>query len=125
MSTKNIPISTPGVVLLPVHLQGQFTATVAAVCRLQLPFKAKVLGISVAARASGGSSPTLTVDVQDDGVSILETPVAVTAAEVTEAAVDADADVIADESELTVDLAIGGSSPTWDDIDVMLTLVRI
>ena len=31
---------------------------------------------------------------------------------------------LADESSITVDLAIGGSSPTWDDIAVLLTLRR-
>jgi len=123
MAIKNLGVATPGVLLLPFHLQGQFTGDVTAAARLKLPFKARVLGVSAAARASGGTSPTLTVDVKEGGTTILTAPVAVTAGAVAEASV-ADA-ALADEAELTVDLAIGGSSPTWDDIDVLITLVRV
>lgn len=122
--TVNIPISTPGVVLIPVHLDGQFTATTSAAVTIKLPFRAKVLGVSASARASGGTAPTLTVDVLDDAASILTAPVAVTAGTVTEAALDAAAAQIADESIVTIDLAITGTSPTWDDIDVLITVAR-
>ena len=120
--TPNLSVATPGVVLLPIHLQGQHTANVTAAARLKLPFPAKVLGVSAAARASGGTTPTLTVDVLDDGVSVLSAPITVTAGAVAEGAVAAA--TVADESLLTVNLAIGGSTPTWDDIDVLVTLVR-
>ena len=121
-ATPNVAVATPGVVLMPVHLQGQFTGDVTAVARLQLPFPALVLGVSAAARASGGTSPTLTVDVLDDGATILSAPVAVTAGAVAEGVVAAP--VIADESVVTIDLAITGTSPTWDDVDVLITLIR-
>ena len=32
--------------------------------------------------------------------------------------------VVADESVMTVDLTIGGTSPTWNDITVLVTCVR-
>ncbi|HEY9081337.1 hypothetical protein [Magnetovibrio sp.] len=121
-ATANVSVATPGVVLIPVHLDGQFTATTAAAARIKLPFKAKVLGVSASARASGGTTPTLTVDVQDDGTTILSAPVAVTAGAVAEATLASSQ--VADESVITIDLAIGGTSPTWDDIDVLLTVVR-
>ncbi|MBF0248038.1 MAG: hypothetical protein HQL36_08210 [Alphaproteobacteria bacterium] len=120
--TSNLSVSTPGVVLLPVHLQGQHTADVTAAARIKLPFPAKVLGVSAAARASGGTTPTLTVDVLDDGVSMLSAPIAVTAGAVAEGTVTSTA--VGDESVVTVNLAIGGTTPTWDDIDVLVTLVR-
>lgn len=120
--TPNLSVATPGVVLLPIHLQGQHTANVTSAARIKLPFPAKVLGVSASARASGGTTPTLTVDVLDDGVSMLSAPVTVTAGTVAEAIVAAAK--VADESLLTVNLAIGGSTPTWDDIDVLVTLVR-
>ena len=123
--TPNLSIAIPGVVLLPLHLPGQYTASVTAVARLKLPFAARVLGVSAAARDSGGTSPTLTVDIEDDGESILTSAVSVTEGAVAQAAIDAAKAVIADESELTVDLAITGTTPTWDDVDVLLTLVRI
>ena len=121
-ATQNLSVATPGVVLLPVHIQGQHTASVTAAARIKLPFPAKVLGVTAAARASGGTSPTLTVDVLDDGTSVLSAPISVTAGAVAEGTVTSTA--IADESVVTVNLAIGGTSPTWDDIDVLVTLVR-
>jgi hypothetical protein len=125
MSTKNIPISTPGVVLLPIHLAGDYGSSLTAVSRIKLPFKAKVLGASGSARASSGTDPTLTFDVKDDGTSILDAPKAITAGAVAEAAVDESKDDIADESVVTVDIAIGGTdTPTFTDIDILLTLAR-
>ena len=121
-ATGNVAAGTPGVVLLPFHLDGQFTADTTAVVRLRLPFKAHVLGVSASARASGGTTPTLTVNVKDDGTTILSAPIAVTAAAVSEGTVTAPS--IADESVITIDLVITGTSPTWDDVDVLITLFR-
>ena len=125
MTTPNLSIAIPGVVLLPLHLPGQYSASVTAVARLKLPFAARVLGVTAAARDSGGAAPTLTVDIEDDGTSILTEAVSVTEGEVTEADIDETKAVIGDESVLTVDLAITGADTTWDDVDVLITLVRI
>lgn len=123
MPTQTPGLSTPGVFPLPIHLAGQHTADRTAVSRIKLPFPAKILGVSVSARASGGTTPTLAVDVQAGGTTILSAPISVTAGAVAEGTVATD--TIADEAILTVDLAIGGTNPTWDDLDVLLTLVRI
>lgn len=125
MTTPNIAISTPGVLVLPIHLQGQFTESVTAAARIKLPFAAQVLGVSAAARDSGGTDPALAVDVEDDGTSILTEAVSVTKGQVAEASVDGAKALIADESVLTVDLTITGTTPTWDDVDVIITLVRV
>ena len=122
-ATANITPAISGVLVLPIHISGQVTATVANVVQFTLPFAAKVLGVSVTARASGGTSPTLTVMVEDDGVDILTGAISITAGTVSEGALIA-TPVIADESEITIDLVIGGSSPTWDDITVLTTLIR-
>lgn len=121
-ATQNYSVAIPGVVVVPLQLSGQYTATEVAVVRFALPFKARLVGASASARASGGTSPTLTVDVQDDAASVLSAPVAVTAGAVAEAVITAAA--IADESVITIDLAITGTSPTWDDITILLTFVR-
>lgn len=123
MSTANVAAAY-NLLLLPFHLAGQYAADVTAVARIKLPCPGKVLGVSASARASGGTTPTLTVDVLDDGTSILSSPVAVTAGSVAEATLDSTKTAIADESVLTVNLAITGTTPTWDDIDVLVTLVR-
>lgn len=120
-ATTNFPPSTP-VYVIPLQLAKQYTATTANVVRFAIPFKARLVGVSATARASGGTSPTLTVDVLEGGVSVLSAPIAVTAGTVAEGTVTDAA--LADEALITVSLAITGTSPTWDDITVLLTVVR-
>lgn len=121
-ATQNYSVAFPGVVTIPIQVSGQYTATTAAVARFKLPFAARVIGVSCSARASGGTSPTLTIDVNDDGTTILSGDVTVTAGSVSEGTISTAA--VADESVVTVDLTIGGTSPTWDDITVLITVVR-
>lgn len=121
-ATPNIGIATPGVFFVPIQLSGQVTADKTAAVKITLPFEAKVIGATATARASGGTTPTLAIDILDDGVTILSAPIAVTAGAVAEGTVSAP--VIADESVVTVNLDLGGTSPTWDDITITLTLAR-
>jgi len=123
MSTNVPSVATPGVQVIPIQISGQVTADTAGVARLKLPFAAKLLGVSAAARASGGTTPTLTVDLKAGASSLLSAPIAVTAGQVAEGAVATPA--IADETVLTVDLVITGTNPTWNDITVLLTVVRV
>lgn len=123
-AATNVPsVATPGVVLIPIEISGQRTADVAGVARIKLPFAAKLLGVSASARASGGTTPTLTVDVKVGANSLLSAPISVTAGSVAEGTVTTSA--IADETVLVVNLAITGTNPTWDDITVLLTVVRV
>ena len=103
-------------------LNRQYTSTTTNVVKFTLPYKAQLLGVSATARASGGTSPTLTVDVMEGGVTVLSAPISITAGTVAEGTVTDAA--LADEALMTVNLAIGGTSPTWDDITVTLTVVR-
>tara|TARA_R110002096_G_scaffold172484_6_gene346183 strand:- start:661 stop:1107 length:447 start_codon:yes stop_codon:yes gene_type:complete len=121
-ATQNYSTAVPGVVVIPLHLDGQFTATTNPVAKFAIPFGAKLIGVSANARASGGTSPTLTVDVEDDGTSVLSSAISITAGTISEGTI-ANA-TIADESVIEVVLTIGGSSPTWDDITVLMTVVR-
>ncbi len=58
--------------------------------------------------------------------SILSEAVAAEAAATVEASLDASKAMVADESVLRVDAAVGGSdSPKWQDVDVLITLVRV
>ncbi len=121
-ATTNYSEVITGIQVLPLQLSGQYTTTTADVVKFQVPFKAHVLGVSATARASGGTSPTLTVDVQEGGTTILSSAISITAGTVSEGTVSDTS--LADESTITIDLAIGGTSPTWDDITVLLTLRR-
>lgn len=121
-ATVNCAMAGCDVVVVPLHISGQYTATTVAVARFTLPFEANVLGVSASARASGGTSPTLTVDVKEAAVTILSAPITVTAGAVAEGTVT---DILlADEAAITIDFTIGGTSPTWNDIIVLLTLAR-
>ena len=90
--------------------------------RFDMPFAARLLGVQASALDSGGTSPTLTVDVQQNGTTVLDDPIDVADDDVTAGVITTAA--LADEAEITIDLDIGGSSPTWDDITVMLTMIR-
>jgi hypothetical protein len=121
-ATPNYSVAISGVQVIPVHISGQYTATTDPVAHIQLPFPATVIGVSATARASGGTSPTLTVDIEDDGTSILSSAISVTAGTVSEGTIATAS--VADESQMEVVLTIGGTSPTWDDITVLMTVIR-
>ena len=120
-ATPNYNLNSQELVI-PFHISGQYTATTTGVVKFALPFPAKLVGVSTTARASGGTTPTLTVDVKEGGTTVLSAPISVTAGTVSEGTVTDSA--LADEASMTVDLTIGGTSPTWNDITVLLTVVR-
>lgn len=123
MTTQNIPVSTPGVMMLPFQF-ATAAATAAARARFVLPFPAKLLDVQASARAATGTSPTLTVDLEADGTTVLDAPIDVTAGEAASGVIATDR--LDDETELTLDFAIGGTdTPTFTDVTVVLTLVRI
>ena len=121
-ATPNYSTAISGVLVIPFHVSGQYTATTTSVVKFAMPFKCRLIGVGATARASGGTSPTLTVDLKDDTVSTLSSAISITAGTWSEGTI-ANA-VVADESVMTVDLTIGGTSPTWNDITVLVTCVR-
>lgn len=121
-ATTNYPEVVTGIQIVPFHISGQYTATTAGVVKFTLPFKAEVLSVSATARASGGTSPTLTVDVKEGAASILSSAISITAGTISEGTLSDTS--LADESTITIDLTIGGTSPTWNDITVILVIRR-
>lgn len=121
-ATPNVAVGAGQVVVIPFHISGQYTATTANVVKFNMPFPAYVLGVGTTARASGGTTPTLTVDVKSGGTTILSAPISVTALTYSEGTVTTSN--IPDETAITVDLTIGGTSPTWNDITVLITVAR-
>lgn len=122
-ATTNPSPASPGYMVLPIHVSGQYTATAAGVVKFKMPFPATVVHASATARASGGTSPTLTVDVLEAGTTILSSAISITAGTVSDGTLSDTA--LADEAAVTVDLTIGGTSPTWNDITVLLVLKRL
>ena len=121
-ATTNYSEAITGIQVIPFHISGQYTATTADVVKFNIPFKAQVLSVQATARASGGTSPTLTVDVQEAGTTILSSAISITAGTVSEGTVSDSA--LADEAAITVDFTIGGTTPTWNDITVFITVRR-
>lgn len=122
-ATQNYPVGVGvDVVVIPFHISGQYTATTASVAKFNLPFAGQLIGVSATARASGGTSPTLTVDLKQGGTTVLSAPISITAGTVAEGTITTSA--LSDEASMTVDLTIGGTSPTWNDITVLITVVR-
>jgi hypothetical protein len=109
--------------LVPFQISGQWTATTTSVIKYTNPAKMKLIGVSATARASGGTSPTLTVDVLAGGTTVLSAPISITAGTVAEGTIVTS--TIADEAAVTVNLAITGTSPTWNDITILLTFVPL
>jgi len=102
-----------------LHCARQLTASVADLFAFQMPFAAKLVEVSATARASGGTNPTLSIDVKEAGTSVLSSPMSITAGTVT-IGTRTDSS-IADDAKITVDATVGGTSPTWDDVTVFLT----
>ena len=97
----------------------QLTATLASAFLFRVPVDSTLVSVGASARASGGTSPTLTVDVNEAGVSVLSAAFSVTAGAWSTGTISNSA--IAAANNVTIDFTIGGTSPTWDDITVLLT----
>jgi hypothetical protein len=123
-ATTNYGIAVPGVVAFTFQYDGQFTTTTAGVTRFAMPFKARVIGAQASCNTIGGSAtPTNSVDINDDGTTILSADMGVDTADTVEFGTIASA-VIADESVITIDFTITGTSPTFDDCTVVLMVIR-
>ena len=120
-AVSNVPVGS-GVMVFPFHISGQYTVTTASVVKFNMPQPCQLIGVGATARASGGTTPTLTVNVKEAGTTVLSAPISVTAGTWGEGTITDSS--IADEAAVTVDLTIGGTSPTWNDITVLLTCAR-
>lgn len=108
---------------IALTINGQRTASVTGAASIKVPAKMKLIGVSATARASGGTTPTLTVDVLAASTSLLSAPFAVTAGAVSEGTIATA--TIADETVVNINLAITGTNPTWDDISILLTFIPL
>ena len=121
-ATTNFSPSSTGVYVIPVHLSGAYAASTTAAARFDVPFKSTLVSVQASARFSTGTNETLTIDVQENGTSVLSTNISATAGSVKFGTIS-DA-TLADEAEITVDLTLGGTSPSWSDILILFTLLR-
>lgn len=109
-----------GVMVLPLHISGQYTTTTAAVAKFNMPMPCDMLGVGASARAMGTTA--MTVDVQSGGTTILSAPITMAAGTYGEATISTAA--IPDENAITVDINAPSGTSTINDVTVVLTCAR-
>ena len=104
---------------IPLTMTRQLTASLTSAFLFRVPVDSTLVSVGASARVSGGTIPTLTVDVKEAGVSVLSAAFSVTAGSWSTGTISDSA--IAATNDVTIDFTIGGTTPTWDDITVLLT----
>lgn len=117
-AVTNMSSGIGDVVVIPLHLSGTYSATIAAVAKFKMPFPCKMIGVGSVPNALTGVNNT--VDVLLGGVSILSAAMATTAGTYTEGTITTS--TITDEGTVSVDLTIPAG--TLVDTTVLLTCVR-
>lgn len=107
---------------IAVHHEGQETATLDPAATFQMPFAATLVEVSVAARDidTADADETYTVDLEEAGTSVLSAAAAITADNTPVVGAVSDS-AIADNAKMEVVLTLGGTTPTIDDLTVLLT----
>jgi hypothetical protein len=115
-ATTNYPPTT-SVYAMPIFMPGTYSATTTPV-KFAIPYAARLVGFSAAV---GGSSGTVTIDLQAGGVSLLSSPISAST-NVVEATISTAA--VTDESVMTIVVTISGASPSVSSITAVPTFVR-
>jgi len=101
---------------------GQYTASLDPLRTFQMPFAATLVEVSVCARDIDTSSgnETYTIDLEEAGTSVLSSAISLTADNTPVVGTISDS-AIADNAKMEVVLTLGGTTPTIDDITVLIT----
>jgi hypothetical protein len=124
--TANFSEVVTGIQVVPITMNRAVTAVSAPVIfRGKLPFKAQVLGVSASAETADYASTdeVYTIDVKEGSTSILSAPIDLAAADTVYEGTLTDT-TIADEAVVTVILDVSGTTPSVEDVTVLLTLRR-
>ena len=109
---------------IAIHHEGQENATVNPISLFQMPFAATLVEVSAAARAadSGDADETYTIDLEEAGTSVLSSPISISRAAPQTPVVGTVSDsAIGDNAVMEVVLTLGGTTPTIDDVTVLMT----
>jgi hypothetical protein len=104
-------------------LPGDRDATALEAISFDAPWAGALVHFEVSARASTGTSETCDVDIQQGTTSLLGSAVAVTAAARTEGTLAA-ANTFAKDTQISVDLTLGGTSPVFSDVTIVAMFER-
>lgn len=122
-ATDNPAQGAPGYYVLTFHFDSQLTATVADKAQWKQPWPSTLVKVKCSGRAFGGSaSPTYTWTLQEGAGTAATCAPTVAATEVEGTITDSDT---ADEASMTLDYASAGTSPTADDMTVILIFKRL
>ena len=100
---------------------GQYDTTVDPLRTFQMPFAATLIEVSVCARdIDTAEDETYTIDIEEAGTTVLDSAIPIVADNTVAVGTITDAD-IADNAKIEVVLTIGGTTPTIDDITILLT----
>lgn len=107
---------------IALSINGQETATVDPAATFQMPFAATLVEVSVAARDidTADADETYTVDLEEAGTTVLSSAISIAADNTPVVGTISDS-AIADNAKMEVVLTIGGTTPTIDDLTVLLT----
>lgn len=120
-ATFNPSTGSSGYFVMTFHFDSQLTATVADKAQWRMPWPAELIAIKCSGRALGGTTPTYTWTLQE-GAGANATCAPTTAATEVEGTITDSS--IADEASMTLDYASTGTSPTADDMTVILIFKR-
>lgn len=114
--------ASKGYFTIALSINGQETATVNPAATFQMPFAATLVEVSVAARDidTADADETYTVDLEEAGTTVLSSAISITADNTPVVGTVSDS-AIADNAKMEVVLTIGGTTPTIDDLTVLLT----
>jgi hypothetical protein len=122
-ATSNPSPASPGYDMVTLHFDSQLTADVTDKAEFTMPFPSQLVKIQCVARALGGSaSPTYTFTLQE-AAGALATCAPTAAGTVVEGTITDSA--VADEANITLDYDSEGTSPTADDVTVLLIFKRL
>jgi Flp pilus assembly protein CpaB len=110
-------------IIIPVN---NITAagTLTAQASFKMPWPATVVYATTYARASSGTTPTLTLNLKSSTNSMFASACSVVASTVTECTLSTTNVTLADESTITVDSVAGGTTPTFTDITFVVWVKR-
>ncbi len=125
-AAPTLPALGSSVQILTFHLSGQYTAaTYTGVVKFNAPYAMRVLYVQAVVRAQGGTQGTTTVQVKNAGSNVTNAmDLTVAAGTVVEASTYTNRSV-AKDAAVTADLVIsGGSSPTINDVTILMVVGR-
>ena len=121
-ATFNPSTGSSGYFIMTFNFDSQLTATVADKAQWKMPWPAELIAIKCSGRSFGGTAtPTYTWTLQE-GAGAAATCAPTTAATEVEGTITDSS--IADEASMTLDYASTGTTPTADDMTVLLIFKR-